>query len=84
MRRNKKKQERDVEFMDTKELKFIISPLSDKSLDAVIKLIDRYVDNMMKEHVKNKINWTNVDELVETKLRWVLDFKEFFLTLIRK
>lgn len=84
MRRNKKKQERDVEFMDTKELKFIVSPLSDKSLDAVIRLIDRYVDNMMKEHVKNKINWTNVDELVETKLRWVLDFKEFFLTLIRK
>ena len=84
MRRNKKKQERDVEFMDTQELKFIISPLSDKSLDAVIKLLDRYVDNMMKEHVKNKINGTNVDDLAETKLRWVLDFKEFFLTLIRK
>jgi len=84
MRRNKKKQERDVEFMDIPNLKFIISPLSDKSLDAIIKLIDRYVDNMMKEHVKNKINWTKVDELAEIKLRWVMDFKEFFMSLLRK
>jgi hypothetical protein len=31
----------------------------------------------MKEHIKNKINWNNVDETLEVKMRWVLEFKDF-------
>lgn len=77
MLRNRK-QERDfVEFLDVEELKLILNPVSSTSVYSINKFIDRYIDAQMKEHIKNKINWSNIDEDMELKLRWVLEFKKF-------
>ena len=54
-KRNKTK-ERDVQFLNEEELKFIASPLSDKAYETVYTLMDRYIDYKMKEKIKSKIN----------------------------
>jgi len=73
----KPKQDRDVQFLNREEIKFIASPLSDKAYETIFTLIDRYIDNKMKEHIKGKINNETVDENLEIKLRWLLEFKQF-------
>ncbi len=73
-----KKENRDVAFLDKEGFRLLISPLSAQALEIFDNLIDRYVDYEMREHVKNKINGENVDEDLELKLRWVLEFKAFF------
>lgn len=73
----KPKQDRDVQFLNREEIKFIASPLSDKAYETIFTLIDRYIDNKMKEHIKSKINNETVDENLEIKLRWLLEFKQF-------
>lgn len=77
----RKKQREFVEFLDVEWLKYIINPLSPTAINSMNELIDRYVDAQMKEHVKNKINNSKVDEDMEKKLRWVLEFKDFFNSL---
>ncbi len=72
-----KKPSREVEFMEKEDLKYIMSPFNLKQYEAINKVIDAYINNSMKTHIKNKINWANVDETTEIKLRWVLEFKEF-------
>lgn len=73
-----KKPERDVSFADREELKYILSPFNAQQYEIINKIIDKYINNSMKEHIKNKINWNNIDEDLEVKLRWVLEFKDFF------
>ena len=64
-----KQPERDVQFHNREEIKFIASPLSDKAYETIFTLMDRYIDNKMKEHIKAKINNETVDENLEIKLR---------------
>ena len=73
----KPKQDRDVQFLNREEIKFIASPLTHKAYETVFTLIDRYVDNKMKEHIKSKINNEKVDDDMEIKLRGLLEFKQF-------
>lgn len=73
-----KKPKRDVSFADKEELKYILSPFNAKQYEIVNTLIDKYINNSMQTHIKNKINGTNIDENLEVKLRWVLEFKDFF------
>lgn len=76
------KQERDkVEFISTQDMKFLASRLNENNFNAIDEIIDRYVDFNMKEHIKSKINWENVDENFEVKMRWVLEFKKFLLEI---
>lgn len=73
----KPKPERDVQFLNKEEIKFIASPLSDKAYETIFTLMDRYIDNKMKEYIKSKINKETVDEDMEIKLRGILEFKQF-------
>ncbi len=73
----KQVERKTVEFLEPKEIKLIVSPLTDKAFDAVDSLIDRYVDAKMKDLIVNKINETPYDENAEIKLKWVLEFKKF-------
>ena len=69
MFKKKTKPERDVQFLNEEEIKYLASPLSDKAYETIFALIDRYVDYKMKEHIKAKINEENADENLEIKLR---------------
>ena len=73
-----KKPDWQVDFANKEELKYILSPFNAKQYEIVNTIIDKYINNSMKEHIKNKINWNNVDENLEIKLRWLLEFKDFF------
>lgn len=77
----KTRQQRDVQFLNEEEIKFIASPLTDKAYETVFTLMDRYIDYMMKELIKAKINWEPFDENLEIKLRGILEFKQFLNNL---
>ena len=77
----KTRQPRDVQFLNEEEIKFIASPLTDKAYETVFTLMDRYIDYMMKELIKAKINWEPFDENLEIKLRGILEFKQFLTNL---
>lgn len=79
--RKTKQPEREVKFLDEKEMKFVASPLTDKAYETIYTLMDRYIDYKMKEHIKAKINEETVDENLEIKLRWLLEFKKFLNNL---
>lgn len=71
----------NVEFISAEDMKFLASRLNAKNFEALDTIIDRYIDYKMKEHIKAKINEETVDENLEIKLRWVLEFKKFLENL---
>lgn len=78
--RNKKptRQERNkVEFISSQDMKFLASKLNEKNFEALDEIIDRYIDYKMKELIKAKINEEKFDENLETKMRGILEFKQF-------
>jgi len=82
--RNKKptRQERNkVEFISSQDMKFLASKLNEKNFEALDEIIDRYIDYKMKELIKAKINEEKFDENLETKMRGILEFKQFLTEL---
>ena len=79
MRKKKptKQQREKVEFISSQEMKFLASKLSEKNLEAIDEIIDRYIDYKMKELIKAKINEETYDENAEIKMRGILEFKQF-------
>lgn len=77
MPRRKQTTFRDVQFLDEKEMWRILSPLTEKVYDIIYEAIDRYIDNLMKTYIQDKVNWKEADETVHNQIKWLLSFKTF-------
>jgi len=82
---NFKKKKETVEFLDIKDMLWVIRPLSIQACDVVLESIDRYIDSKMKDVVEKRINTRDYLPWVEeSEMRGVLDFRKFFAELMEK
>lgn len=77
MPRRKQTIPRDVQFLDEKEMWRILSPLTEKAYDIIYEAMDRYIDNLMKTYIQDKVNWKEADETIHNQIKWLLSFKTF-------